>query len=223
MSATAPDANKILSVLEDIRTEGSEIPLAEALRLAEVTAGTARGLIEETDQAVREEFHAIAAKIRRLKDEVAGFSAGRLLGEDLPRASEELAAIVSETEDSAGRILGAAEEIMAADPSDGAAYQGAVTDAAMRILEACAFQDLTGQRISKVARTLSDIEGRFVHLAELVGIDLTAEDAAPQSDEPPLAGPALEGEGNKQDDVDRLFAEAGADGVLDQSAIDDLF
>jgi len=62
--------------------------------------------------------------------------------------------------------MDAAEEIMSADSSDSGAYQTAVNDACMRIFEACSFQDITGQRISKVVRTLTYIEDRLNKLQQ---------------------------------------------------------
>ena len=61
--------------------------------------------------------------------------------------------------------MSAAEAIEAigakADPETSAALLDAVT----RIYEASAFQDITGQRITKVVRALQHIEGRIAALA----------------------------------------------------------
>lgn len=104
----------------------------------------------------------------------------------------------------------AAEEIMGADTEDHEAYQATTMDAVMRIFEACSFQDITGQRISKVVQTLAHIEERVMELRNLMGI--TAEDIQvamdedqPQGDAALLSGPALDGEGIDQNAVDQLM------------------
>ena len=84
---------------------------------------------------------------------------------DLQKLVEELSALT---------IMEAAEEIMGADPSDSDAYTATTQDAVMRIFEACSFQDITGQRISKVVETLSHIEKRVMELRNLLGV--TEED-----------------------------------------------
>ncbi len=61
-----------------------------------------------------------------------------------------------------------AEELMAGDPSDMEAYSGMVMDNAMKIIEACSFQDLTGQRIAKVVETLKAIENRVSRFVDTV-------------------------------------------------------
>ena len=74
--------------------------------------------------------------------------------EKIPRAGLELEAIVASTEKATGTIMDAAEEIMSADATS-ENYVESINDACMRIFEACSFQDITGQRITKVVSTLT--------------------------------------------------------------------
>jgi chemotaxis protein CheZ len=60
----------------------------------------------------------------------------------------------------------AAEEIMAADPAIREAYQDLVSNKMIGIFEACTFQDITGQRISKVVDTLRFIDERVTSFIE---------------------------------------------------------
>ncbi|GEQ99424.1 hypothetical protein JCM17845_00480 [Iodidimonas gelatinilytica] len=99
---------------------------------------------------------------------------------------------------------------MGADPQDVEAFQQTVQDNIMQIFEACSFQDITGQRISKVVQTLTYVEGRIHELRSLLGItddEISAaaedeEDVAVDEDRALLRGPSLEGEGIDQDAVD---------------------
>ena len=64
----------------------------------------------------------------------------------------ELAAIRSTAEDAAARILDSAEGLLAlADKKDAAKAEEAV----MSIMTACGFQDLVGQRCTKITETLA--------------------------------------------------------------------
>jgi chemotaxis protein CheZ len=115
-----------------------------------------------------------------------------------------LEAIVASTEEATGTIMDAAAEN----------YVEAINEACMRIFEACSFQDITGQRITKVVNTLTYIEERLHGLQDAWGPDIEdADGAAPEPgkdddarpDKDLLSGPALDGEGILQDQVDDLL------------------
>ena len=42
----------------------------------------------------------------------------------------------------------------------------------MRIFEACSFQDITGQRVTKIVKTLSYIDEKLTTLIETLGAEL---------------------------------------------------
>jgi chemotaxis protein CheZ len=81
----------------------------------------------------------------------------------------------------------------------------------MKIFEACSFQDITGQRISKVVGTLREIEGAVDKLLNLFGPGdadpLPEMEDTRSEDEQLLNGPQLDGQGVSQDDIDKLLAE----------------
>lgn len=126
----------------------------------------------------------------------------------LPAAMGEIGMIVETTETAADRIMTAVDAIMTAPESIGySAYRNAVEEQCLSILEACAFQDLTGQRMSKVVETLLTLEDRLGSLAAVLG-DAPEDDIVevePESDVL-LNGPAMPGEGVDQDEIDKLFA-----------------
>jgi chemotaxis protein CheZ len=102
-----------------------------------------------------------------------------------------------------------AETIMGLEPTDLAAYKAEVDAAMMRIFEACSFQDLTGQRVTKVIATLRHIEDRVTKFAGALGVTdsvqkETAEEA--RARELLLNGPAMNGPSTSQDDIDALFS-----------------
>ena len=158
----------------------------------------------------------LATYIARARREIAQMRPDEIKAERLPRAGKELEAIVQATEEATHSIMTAAEDIMGADRSDQGAYGQTVEDACMRIFEACSFQDITGQRITKVVHTLTYIEDRLNMLQAAWGPDLHDEEGMPldggddgDPDRKLLNGPALAGEGVSQADVDALMNGGG--------------
>ncbi|UEM01593.1 protein phosphatase CheZ [Skermanella rosea] len=133
-------------------------------------------------------------------------------------AGEELAAIVSATEHATNGVLSAAELIertavklkAKTDDPEGRADLDGIMDAVVSIFEACNFQDITGQRIGKVVRTLDFIEERVVNMIQTWGAEAFAN--LPTSVEVPVAeeakllnGPQLQGKAISQAEIDALF------------------
>lgn len=154
------------------------------------------------------EVWGLARDIVKARAEIAELRPGALKRENLPRAIEEMHEIVRTTEDASNAIMESAEAIIGATPSGiDADYRELVQSSCQRIFESCAFQDLTGQRITKVMTTLKLIDDHLEALQQMLGAEFVDPKAgAPtQQEEDLLAGPALKGEGNNQDDVDKLF------------------
>ncbi len=72
---------------------------------------------------------------------------------------------MNSTEGATNEIMAIAEKVLSADASDAAAYKALVDNEMMALFETCAFQDLTGQRISRVVKTLEQIEMRVSRFA----------------------------------------------------------
>lgn len=173
------------------------------------------------------------------RTEISQIRPNDLKADKLPRAGKELDAIVQATESATDQIMSAAERIMGADPAEA----DVVNDACMEIFEACSFQDITGQRISKVVSTLEYIEQYMDRLTTAWGHKKDAPSEVPIEEEEDdeaglLNGPALAGEGIDQQYVDDMFdsvevdasdenkkdkaAKASADNI-DQNDIDAMF
>lgn len=130
-------------------------------------------------------------------------------------ATDELDEVVEETAKATDSIMDCCDELQALDIPE--PHKQAVVDKVTRIYEACSFQDITGQRISKVVKTLKDIEDKIAAMMETLGpgiqdhIDAArAQDTSndkPITDQDLLNGPQLEGQGVSQDDIDKLLAE----------------
>jgi chemotaxis protein CheZ len=159
------------------------------------------------------ELRKIADYIVTLRREVAVLQANEMHMQKIPRAGQELAAVVSSTEGATNEIMAIAERVLSADASDPIAYKAVVDQEMMALFETCAFQDLTGQRISRVVKTLEHIEARVSRFATYTRVadeachanEKEAQDAA-RREKFLLNGPSIADEGNTQPDIDRLLA-----------------
>ena len=160
------------------------------------------------DAPLHAELRRILDYIARARDEIAALRPNDLREERLPSAGAELDAIVKDTEAATHEIMGAAEAMLACDAPDLAGYKAFVEQQAMAIFQACSFQDITGQRVTKVVAVLRQIEERVGSLADSLGVvdaqaDETAEDRRRR--EQILNGPAVGGPVVSQDEIDALF------------------
>ncbi len=220
-------ANRIRDALDDIKAADLDDPrLMEVLSLAENLVDTMKIFFGSMDHSIIDEFKHIAQYINRTREEIAELRPNDIHGSRIPTAGAELEAVVGDTERATENIMTLAEGIMAADASDPAAYKEQVDNAMMQMIEACSFQDITGQRVSKVVATLSHIEERVSRFSEVMGV-LDAE--SEQSDkekwqsENLLNGPQLDGPATGQDAIDALFDGETTEEALGQDDIDSMF
>ncbi|QFT33770.1 protein phosphatase CheZ [Roseibium porphyridii] len=142
-------------------------------------------------------------------------------GEEMTRVTNELDAVVVGTEGATETILASAEFIdetantlsARVDAAD-AELANDIQEKVISIFEACNFQDLTGQRITKVVATLRFVEDRIIQMMDIWGGIETfkefevEERNLKEGDAALLNGPALETDADvaTQDDIDALFA-----------------
>lgn len=208
--AAAEAAQKIRVAMDQLRSSGvRERPLVEVLSLSHQMADAMQAFFGSLDRSILGEFRYIADFIQKARDEISGLQANEIKNERIPGASVELDAVVRDTEKATETIMAEAEKLMAAQPTDIAAYKAEVDAAMMRIFEACSFQDLTGQRVNKVISTLRHIEERVSKFASALGVvDAPSEESAEDARKRALLlnGPAVNGPTTSQDDIDALFA-----------------
>lgn len=155
------------------------------------------------------ELRELVQFIHEARSEIAAIRPDEIKNEHLSVASDELDAIVSATEEATNEIMEAAEAVEQIGESLPEAQQDAIADAVTRIYQACSFQDITGQRISKVVGALKHIEGRVERMLVLMGADAKAPAQPAAKHEDPeaklLNGPQLPGNATSQDEIDALF------------------
>lgn len=170
-------------------------------------------------ETLRRELQDLSDAIQRTKDEILSLRRAPAGKDQIATAGDALRAVVSDTEAATDGIIAAAESIeelgerIAAQSNDGAARE--LTDAlgehVTQIFEHCNFQDITGQRITKVVQTMEFIDERVARMMEIWGGDdafdpssLPEEDRGPKGEI--LDGPsAAPDQKISQDDIDKLF------------------
>lgn len=143
----------------------------------------------------------------------------------IPSATDELDAVVKATASATGDIMDSCEAIEAVAAEIDPAQAEKLTAEVVKVYEACSFQDITGQRITKVVVTLRTIEMKISSLLGALGIeaevsdgeDAGSADASDASDaseatsvddpESLLNGPQMPDEAISQDEIDKLLAE----------------
>jgi len=169
---------------------------------------------------LKKELDEIYESISKTKREIASLHVSGFEGDDMNRVTDELDAVVIGTETATEKILTAAEMIddragtlSALLNRDDQGLAVDIQDQVVQIFESCNFQDLTGQRITKVVNTLRFIEDRIMRMMDIWGgiegfkdVEIVDE-LRREGDEALLNGPALEGQTDvaSQDDIDALF------------------
>jgi len=198
-------------------TEGAIVrEVAEAHTLLE----TYRAQIEQCAK-LKVELDLIHDAINRTKREIATLHGKSFDGQEMAKVNGELGAVVGGTEQATQQILEAVEAIDQAatalskniSPDQQKLLSEDIQERVVAIFEACNFQDLTGQRISKVMTTMKFIEQHIYTMMEIWGgVDAIKAHAVPivdtrEGDEKLLNGPKLDGDVGhaSQDDIDALF------------------
>ena len=166
---------------------------------------------------LKKELSGLFLYVQRMRQEIAAIN--RPDDEELQFEStgEQLDAIVKATEDATNTIMEATEESMNAvnelrsalpDPAHMALLDKVINNGST-ILEACSFQDITGQRVTKVVKSVTYVEERVNALVDLWGKDeldkVEVKGEEKTEDEKLLAGPQMEGQGLDQSAIDALF------------------
>ncbi|HWE73798.1 MAG TPA: protein phosphatase CheZ [Stellaceae bacterium] len=187
-------------------------------------------------ELIRRELSAVRSHIDHVKSEISTLTEQESSDNRFRRATAELYEIVTSTARATDDILSAAEaikEISDKLPPEYAAQREAFSKHCLNVFQACSFQDITGQRIAKVVKTLDYVEQRVSAMLAIGGdatdrpaeqpimAALAAATTAPsgavsgavtsqREAETLLNGPQLPGKGLDQDAIDQLLTPAAA-------------
>lgn len=211
MSAKGVDRDLELR-LDAIRREHGETVHVDTIgEVVRALLETMTGDIGAGDLRLYRELESLASYIHAAKEEIAALRPGEIKNEFIASATDELDAIVGATEAATNEIMDAAESLGSLSPMLDQEVANRLDEITTRIFEACTFQDITGQRITKVVKTLKYIEARINAMIEIWGPENIA-DVSPKifeehkdDDSKLLNGPQLENQGISQDEIDKLF------------------
>lgn len=151
--------------------------------------------IGQSEDAVRALMGDVVSRLSAITDTGAGDSTAS--------SGAELELAVRDAEESAERILSAAERLSAhaaalarSDDPQARRAAEAIADEVSVIFEASSFHDLAGQRVRAAIRVLEEVRGAIAASAGIAA-------PAPRPSGPPPA--SLGGEAASQADIDRLF------------------
>ncbi len=200
--------------LGELQAQGQTPTQAEITEVVEQMMGSLQGDLSEVNLKIYSELEGLAKYILAAKREIAALRPDEITAEHLPTATDELDAIVGATEEATNTILQAMEVLGNLTEKMPAEVADQVNDAVTQVYEACNFQDVTGQRITKVVKALKHIEDRVDGLVAAFGDEIAKyREAHPKPETPKeitdkdlLNGPQLPDAAGKQDDIDALLA-----------------
>ena len=203
------DTDRLAERLAEIRTRhpGSQPEMvAEVVR---AVLATMSGDLSAQETSLLAEVESLGRTIACAKAEIAALRVDDITDNHIPFATDELDAIVEHTATATNAILSSCETLDDVAGSVTGEPATRLQDATTRIYEACSFQDITGQRITKVVATLKTIEAKVAQIvATLGGGERTVSlEVAAESDETALLnGPQHPTIAMDQSDIDRLLA-----------------
>jgi len=217
--AVAAVKERIAAQLEALQKADGSVDPENLVGVVEAVIDSIEGDMTAVGLKVYADIEALARYINTARAEIADLRPDDINSEHLPAATDELSAIVGATEQATHQIFEAVEGIEALtekmDPEVAEQVSAAITS----VFEACGFQDITGQRITKVVTALQKVESKVDALLQAFGDDIKHDGApkAPQKrtttpsgaparpDEHLLNGPQLPENAISQDDIDALF------------------
>jgi chemotaxis protein CheZ len=217
--AVAAVKDRIAAQLEELQKAKGSIDPENLVGVVEAVIDSIEGDMTAVGLKVYADIEALARYINTARAEIAELRPDDINSTHLPAATDELTAIVGATEQATHTIFEAVEGIEALTVQMEPEVASQVSAAVTSVFEACGFQDITGQRITKVVTALQKIESKVDALLNAFGDDLK-RDGAPRSpekrtttpsgaparpDEHLLNGPQLPENAISQDDIDALF------------------
>ena len=172
---------------------------------------------ENNDVVLKRELDGLLHYLNRIRSKIAAIGCPADEEHSFDSMGDQLDAIVNATADATNTIIESVEKNnIIADKLRETIKDPVVLSAldemgknSSNVFEACSFQDITGQHISKVVKSITYVEERVNSLIDFWGRDeldsiyVAAEEKT--EDEKLLNGPQLEGQGLSQNDINSLF------------------
>ncbi|KJE35640.1 hypothetical protein UF64_05705 [Thalassospira sp. HJ] len=234
-AAGGADISSLHTAIEDLKLE----LLSDIRVMIEEQKKANKAAPEDDEQAdarnelrlVKNEVRALANSIQETKREIAALYTAPEddSGTRINIVKGELDSVVAATEDATANILETVEKIDAvahnirsAAPDD--YTQGLADDIVelvVKVFESCNFQDLTGQRITKVVNTMKYIEERVNRVIEIWGeedfdeFDLPPDPKGLDNLDKTVTKAPQNANRVSQDEVDQIFSQEEIDALFD--------
>ncbi len=171
------------------------------------------GAAEEISREhIYHELRALHDLIEETRRDIRAARMGDISGTHIPSATDELDAVVMATEVATGTIMDSCDAISAYSENLDSAHKDFLVGEVTKVMEACSFQDITGQRITKVIRSLKTIDEKINGLMAILeekipSLPTGAYEDKRVGDSRLLNGPQLPDKAVSQDDIDKLLAD----------------
>jgi chemotaxis protein CheZ len=203
------DADRLGQRLAAIRAHYPDSQPDVVAEVVRAVLATMSGDLSAQETSLLAEVEALGRTIACAKAEIAALRVDDITDNHIPFATDELDAIVEHTARATNAILTSCETLD--DVAAGVTGEPAsrLQDATTRIYEACSFQDITGQRITKVVATLKTIESKVAQIVATFGgaeCEGSTQIVDEPGEKPLLNGPQHPTVAMDQSDIDKLLA-----------------
>lgn len=168
MTTQATIGNSLLKSLITLREQKGQLNIEDVGAMLEHVAGALNPNAGMADKFLRSEIEKLASFIEQARGEVSSMTNAEFNNAS-GDATLELDAVIKATEEASNHIMDAADAIQNAAAGIGGEKEKTIMDAAAKIYENCNFQDLTGQRLTKVIKVLNEIDSRITTILGLFG------------------------------------------------------
>jgi len=170
------------------------------------------------EQRLSENLEALFNYVQRVRTEIASLNQSGDGEDKFVTMGEQLDGVIEATKDASDDIMAAIEKNNEAvaklkeslnDPNL-IGLVDVIKNGNNEVFEACAFQYIIGQRVTKIIKSVSYVEGRVIALREIWGndapdnVERVVEDMT--EDEKLLNGPQSKAEAISQEEIDKLFS-----------------
>jgi chemotaxis protein CheZ len=213
LEASVRDSRQLAQRLSALR---ARYPATDTEMVADVVRevlDTMRGDLTARETGLLVEVEDLGRVIANARAEIAALEVDDITASHIPSATDELDAIVAHTAGATDSILEVCETLDRVAGGLSGEAAASLQDATTRIYEACSFQDITGQRITKIVATLKTIDAKVAQmLAAFSSQPHNAPPPRPSVERLPAAseqltnGPQLPANAMGQTDIDKLLA-----------------
>ena len=175
------------------------------------------GDVTVSDLKFYAELEELAQFIRHAKQEIAEIKPKEISSSHIPHATDELDAVVGATEEATNKIMDVCDTISGIAGNCAPEVSEELVNCTTRIFEACNFQDITGQRITKVVQTLKYIDTKVEALLKALGEEIHREGRGGKEgggvvseedfEKALLNGPQLPDKAIDQAEIDKLLSD----------------